>query len=113
MYVCMIMMIILTIMFDIYIYVYIYIYTHTLSSSRKPSGRFLMDSVVDIIQRLFMVSVVAGNVLLWFPSLVCLWFPSWQENVVYGFRRQIFDGFCRRRRIHNFRTYRVIPRVFV
>ena len=25
-----------------------------------------------------MVSVVAGNVCLWFPSLVVVWFPSWQ-----------------------------------
>ena len=32
--------------------------------------------------------------------------------VVYGFRRWIFGGFCRRRRIRNFRTYRAIPRLF-
>ena len=50
-----------------------------------------MVSVVDIIQRFlmvsvvgsFMVSVVAGNVVfcLWFPSLLCLLFPSWQEKM--------------------------------
>ena len=41
------------------IHIYIYIYIYILSASRKPSGRFLMVSVVDIIQRLFfMVSVV-------------------------------------------------------
>ena len=65
-----------------------YIYIYILNSSRKPSGRFLMVSVVDIIQRLFMVSVVGF-----------VWFPSSQENFVFGFRRRIFDGFCRRRRI--------------
>ena len=96
----------------------IYIYTYILSSSRKPSGlsfyglrrrhhpTFLfMASVVVCFRRRrkllfygfrrwfsFMVSVVAG------------------KRCLYGFRRRIFDGFCRRRRIQNFRTYRVIPR---
>ena len=60
---------------------------------------------------LFMVSVVAGQLFaVWLPSLVVLWFPSWQETTVYGFRRWICDGFCRRRRIHNSIMYRVIPR---
>ena len=44
---------------------------------------FRMVSSCGIIQRLpmvsilgfLMVSVVAGNVSLWFPSLVSLWFP--------------------------------------
>ena len=79
-----------------------------------------MVSVVDIIQRVVLwfpplvfviVSVVVGNVCLWFPSLVWLWFPSWQETFVCGFRRWFLGGFCRRRRIHNFRMYRAIPRV--
>ena len=43
-----------------------------------------MVSVVDDIQRclmvfvivFLMVSVVAGNVFVWFPSLVFSWFPS-------------------------------------
>ena len=75
----------------VYIYIYIereihiYIYIYILSASRKPSGRFLMVSVVDTIQRLFMVSVVgtlmvsvvAGNVFQWFPFAVFF----------YGFRR--------------------------
>ena len=103
-------------------YIYIYIYIYVLSSSRKPSGRFLlfMVSVVDIIQRLFMMSVVgflmasvvAGNICLWFPSLVFSWFPSWQENMFYGFRRWTLGGFCHRRRIHKFRMYRAIPSFF-
>ena len=53
-----------------------------------------MVSVVEIIQRFvmvsvvgcLMVSVVAGNVFLWFPSLVFfLWFPSWRENICLWF----------------------------
>ena len=55
----------------IYTYIYIYIYIYILSSSQKPSGRFLMVSVVDIIQRF----------VLWFPSLFCLRFPSRQETL--------------------------------
>ena len=72
---------------------YIYIY----SASWKPQGLVLV-SVVDIIQRLFMVSVVgccivsvvAGNIVLWFLSLAlygfrrgrkrCLWFPCLQQQ---------------------------------
>ena len=111
------------------IIMYIHIYIDILSSSRKPSGRFVFDlyvmvSVVDIIQRyflcfmvsivclfvLFMVSVVAGNVVYGFRRWFVLGFPSWQENISYGFSRRILDGFCRRRRIQHFRTYRVIPR---
>ena len=49
-----------------------------------------MVSIVDIIQRLFMVSVVgflmvsvvAGNYLNGFRRWF-LWFPSWQENVCF------------------------------
>ena len=33
-----------------------------------------------------MVSVVVGK-CLWFPSLVFVWFPSWQGNLFHGFRR--------------------------
>ena len=64
-------------------------YTHILSASWKPSGRFLMVSVDDIIQPCFdgfrrwilfrMVSVVAGN-------------------ISYGFRRWLFYGFRRGRK---------------
>ena len=103
--------------YDTYTYIYIYIYI--LSSSRKPSGRLLMVSVVDIIQcvlfKWFPSSAVLWfpssqeNVFSWFPSLAFSWSPSWQENICYGFRRRNFDGFCRRRKIQNFRTYRVIP----
>ena len=57
---------------------YIISYIYILSASWKLPGRFFMVSVVDITQRFrmvsvvgfFMVSVVAGNVFLWFPSLV-------------------------------------------
>ena len=59
-----------------HIYMYVYIYIYKLGSSRKPSGRFLMVSVVDIIQRLLMVSVV-GFLMV---SVVA-------GNVFYGFRR--------------------------
>ena len=59
---------------SLYIYIYIYIYTYILSASWKLPGRFFMVSVVDITQRFrmffCMVSVVAGNYLLWFPSLL-------------------------------------------
>ena len=67
---------------DTYIYIYIYIYTHMciLSAPWKPSGRFL-----DGFRR------------------------RHEETFVYGFSRRISDGFCRRR-IQNFRMYRVIPR---
>ena len=102
------------------IYICIYIYIYILSSSRKPSGRFLMVSVVDIIQR-----------VLWFPSIFvygfrrrrkrfclmvsvvgfCYGFRRGRKTFNYGLRRRIFDGFCRRRRSQHFRTYRVIPRV--
>ena len=89
-----------------YMYIYIYIYTHmrvhvyihTLSLSRKPSGHFCMVSVVDIIQRCFMVSVV---VVLRFPSLVVFMVYVVAGKHLYGIRRRMFDGFCRRRRIHN------------
>ena len=58
--------------------IYIYIYIYILSASWKLPGHFCMVSVVDITQRFrmvsvvgcFMVSVAAGNVFLWFPSLV-------------------------------------------
>ena len=121
----------------IHIYIYIYIHIHTymcicryvcihiyiciLSSSRKPSVHCLMVSVVDDIQCfLFMVSVV--GILLWFPSSqetfsygfrLCFCsngFRRGRKTLLYGFRRWFFGGFCRRRRIHNFRAYRAIPR---
>ena len=70
-------------------YIYIYIYTHTYIvplGNRQDVYLFVaMVSVVDSIQRylymvsvlgLFMVSVVAGNMCLWFPPFF-----------VYGFRR--------------------------
>ena len=41
---------------------------------------------------------------LWFRLRFCYGF----RYVFYGFRRWIFGGFCRRRRIQNFRTYRAI-----
>ena len=65
----------------IYIYnVYIYIYIYIISASWKPPGRFVIVSVVDIIQLVVMVSVVG----------FCLWFPLRQETFVYGFRRWFF-----------------------
>ena len=102
------------------VYIYIYIYLVHLGNRqdafygfhrRHHPASFCMVAVVGCF---FMVSVVAGNAFrLWFPSLfffVC--FPSRQETFVYGFRRRIVDGFCRRRRIQNVRMYRVIPRFF-
>ena len=102
-----------------YIYIYIYIYIFTLSSSRKPSERFLWfpsstsSNVLYGFRRWFfhgfrrrrkrflngfrrwfcMVSVVAGK-------------PFFN-----GFRRWICGGFCRRRRIQDLRMYRAIPRL--
>ena len=77
-----------------------------------------MVSVVDIIQRLFMVSVVgclmvsvvAGNVFVWFPPLLFYGFRRGRKTLVYGFRRWILGGFCRHRRIQTVRMYRAIPR---
>ena len=102
----------------------IYIYIYILSSSRKPSGRYLsMVSVVDIIQRSFYLCFQTLVFFLWLPSsqetflLFFLWFPSLvvydfrrgRQTCFYGFRRRIVDGFCRRRRIQNVTMYRVIP----
>ena len=105
--------------------IYIYIYIHTHSSSRKPSGRFFflfMVSVVDNIKRfvygfrrwfsylwfpssqetiLYMVSVVGCLMASVVAGKLCLWFPSLD-----------FGGFCRRRRVQNFRTSRAIPCFF-
>ena len=65
------------------IYKYVYIYIYTFSLSRKPSGRFLMVSVVDIIQHLFMASFVARNVFfLGFRR----WFLFLMVSVVAGKR---------------------------
>ena len=70
----------------IYIYIYIYIYIHTyLVGHGNRQDVFLMVSVVDIIQRVCLVSVagcvmasdVAGNILI-MVSVVgrfLLWFP--------------------------------------
>ena len=70
-----------------------YAHAHTLSASRKPSGRFLMVSVVDIIQRFlmvsvvgfFMVSVVAGNVFNGFRRWFFYGFRRGSKNVVFCF----------------------------
>ena len=61
------------------------------SGSWKLPVRFRMVSSCGIIQRVRMVSVlgfltvsvVAGNVSLWFPSVVSLWFPSSQETICF------------------------------
>ena len=37
------------------------------------------------------------------------WFFMVSVTFFHGFRRWIFGGFCRGRRIDNFRTYRAIP----
>ena len=78
---------------------------------------FCMVSVVDIIQLFCMVSVVgclwfssSQETLLWFPSLVFNGFRRGRKTFVYGFRRWICGGFCRRRRIQNVIIYRAIPR---
>ena len=92
---------------------YIHIYLVRLGNHQDV---FVMVSVVDIIQHLLwfpsscliMVSVLAANVCLWFPSLVCYGFRRVRKRCCYGFRRRIVDGFCRRRRIQHFRMYRVI-----
>ena len=61
-----------------------------------------------------MVSVVAGNILfVCIVSVVGFVYGFRRGRITfcfYGFRRRIFDGFCRRTRIQHFRTYRVIPR---
>ena len=60
----------------VHIYIYIYICIHILSSSRKPSRRFL-----------WFPSSTSSNAFAMVPSLVFWWFPSWQETFSYGFRR--------------------------
>ena len=67
--------------------------TYTHGVSWKLPGRFRMVLSCGIIQRFLiisvlgflMVSVVAGNVSLWFPSLVSLWFP-WANKVSWYLR---------------------------
>ena len=111
---------------NIYIYIYmcIYIYIYILSLSRKLSGRLFMVSVVDIIQCFLTVSVVCFFCYGFRRRRKHLFngFRRWLFVTVSvvagkrfcdGFRRRIFDGFSRRRRIHTFRTYRVIPRFVV
>ena len=113
------------------LYIYIYIYICILSSSRKPSGRFLLwfpsstssnvflwyPSFLVFLLYFRMVSVVAGKLFfLWFLSLVFFFFFFFngfrrgRKTFFYGFRRLTFGGFCRRRRIQHFRMYRGIPR---
>ena len=77
-----------------YMHVCIYVYIRT----------FFMVSVVDIIQHyflwflssvfFFMVSVVAGNICLWFPSLVLYGVHRGRKMFVYGFRRRMFEDFA-------------------
>ena len=76
-----------------------------------------MVSVVGIIQRFFMVSVVGLFMASVVAGKICYGFRRWlfMVSVVvgkrfYGFPRWIFGGFCRRRRIQHFRMYRAIPR---
>ena len=62
---------------------------YILSSSWKPSGRFVYVSFVDDIQHL--LSGFRRYLFLWFPSWqenVCLWFPSFcfMVSVVAGKR---------------------------
>ena len=65
----------------------------------------------SIVVSFCMVSVVAGSYFLFYGF--CRWlsygFRRGRTTISYGFRRRIFNGFCRRRRIQHFRTYRVIP----
>ena len=110
----------------------LYIYIHTLSSSRKPSGRFLsfffyngfrrrhhptfllwFPSLFSLSFSFYMVSVVAGDICLWFPSLVFFFSVVARNNISYGFRRWILGGFCRHRRIQHFRTLPAISRFFL
>ena len=63
--------------FDVYIYIYIYIICLARHGNRQ-----------DVL--LWFPSSTSSNVLCWFPSLVCWWFPSSQETLVYGFRRWLF-----------------------
>ena len=48
---------------------------------------------------------------LCFVVMVSFTFVYGFRYVVYGFRRWIFGGFCRRRRIQHFRTSKAIPRL--
>ena len=76
----------------IYIYIYIYIYKHTFSASRKPSGRFFFygfrrrphPMILFYGFFFFMVSAVAGNISLWFPSLFFFLFSFFMVSVVAG-----------------------------
>ena len=59
--------------------------------------RFLVFLGLVSVAGFLMVSVVAGKRCLWFPSLVCWWFLSWQGTFFYGFRRCYFmDSGCYR-----------------
>ena len=79
-----------------YVCMYVYIYIYILSASRKPSGYFLNGFCHRHHPTLcFMVSVVGccygfrrgrKHCLFYgFRCWICLWFPSWQENVFLWF----------------------------
>ena len=92
-----------------YIYIYIYIYTYIcihicliVCLGNHQDVFLFMVSVVDIIQHYFMVSIVVfvngfrrRRKRCFMVSVVgfLLWFPSWQETFVYGFRA------CSKRRL--------------
>ena len=111
-----------------YTYIYIYLVRHgnrqdifllwfpSSTSSNVLFVRFVYFMVCSLV---LMVSVVAGNIFCCFlPSFfvvifVCMVSVVAGNDLFYGFRRWIVGGFCRHRRIHNFRMYRAIPRRFV
>ena len=119
----------LAIYLSLYISLSLYIYIYILSSSRKPSGRSFMVSVVDSIQRFLllflMVSVVVFlfygfcrrrkrfSFCLWLPSLVFVYgFRRGRKTCFYGFRRRIFGGSKTSERIERFLVFCVFSTGF-
>ena len=76
----------------------------SLVDSAAAGGSISLERIERFLVFLGLVSVVGlyygfRYAFVWFPLRFC-----------YGFRRWIFDGFCRCRRITIFETYRAIPR---
>ena len=63
-------------MIYVYVCVYICIYIYLVRHGNRQEVFFV-----------WFPSSTSSNLVLWFPSLVCLWFPSWQGTFLYGFRR--------------------------
>ena len=111
-----------------YIYMYVYVYLVRLGNHQDV---FVKVSIADIIQLvwivsvvgLFMVAVVAGNVVLWFPSLgffygfrcgrklLCLWFPCLQQQTAEAEAQGLHKVYTRSTRgLHEFYTRAAVAR---